>query len=349
MYSNNRSNRFLLILAMPVAVLSFLPLCAKAQEPKPTPAPPAKAAPTPVFSLDLRSTRLRQALETLFNNAQAQYTLAEDLPDTPVTLVVRDQPLDAALRLLLQQAGGTQRVTYVKEAGVYRIQTKPADTVPNSSMNWEPLPLINVRPQDIEQRLQSAFPQNTILAVENSSSLLIHATTEELIDIRSMVRHLDIAPHNVLLKVEVVQVYSDGALKAAQGKSSKTATGPRSVLLSTVLRMTSGQEATGEDKLQGTPAQAARLQLTATPTRLGDSTYELKTRWQVSLPLSAAKTGSNGKEQTLIRLEKMLTNTTHLRPGDTNVVGGVILSQYDLKGEILFFVTLTEVADDRKQ
>ncbi len=325
---------------------------AAAQTSAPTQTRPA----SPVrVSLTLNETSLLQALKSLFAAANAQYNVnVGDLPNKPITLTIRDQPLDNALRLLLQQGNVEgRRLTYTIESGVYRIKNvAPVYTggggfggglggggfggFATGSVRTERIVLLNVRPSDVMSRLQTAFPNSLlILPGTDASSLLVRGYEQQNQEVREMVSLLDTAPKTVVLKAEVVMV-TDGGAKAG-GKA-------RSALLSTNLKTLSGQETTGDEKIMGTPTQSAKLQLNATPFLLGDSTFQVDTRWDVSLPLPTGKTNaSGGKGAGLVRLEKRLTTTTRLKNGETALVGGVVLSQYGLKGEVLFFVTLNVV------
>jgi hypothetical protein len=337
----------------PLALLLAMPLSASAQQPQANPPSTKTNASTPLVSMELKGAPLRNAVETLFENAKAQYTIEDGIPDTPIRLNIRDQPLDTALNLLLQQGkGDTWRLTYTKEAGVYHVKMLPVykngfgGLGSGAPASWEQIQLTNIRPQEAQDRLKMYFPDLVMLTTGSGSpSLLVQGDRERVSALRLATNLMDVAPRNVVLKVEIVQVSSSGTLAAAGTRPPKTDPS-RSALLATVLRTTSGQETTGEDKVMGTPAQSARLQLTATPTMLGDGSYELNTRWVVSLPLSTGKAGANGKGEGLVRLEKTLSNVSRIRSGGTTVIGGVVLSQYGLKGEILFFVTLTEVTDN---
>jgi hypothetical protein len=96
-------------------VLGFAP-AARAQT---TPAAPAVTIPN--VSLDLRDAPIRQALEQLFKNGGAQYVLDPNIQGF-VTLNVRDQPFESALRLLLRSANPP--LTYTRENGVYLVRPR---------------------------------------------------------------------------------------------------------------------------------------------------------------------------------------------------------------------------------
>jgi hypothetical protein len=352
----------LLPLAALLALCVSAPL-AHAQTAPPT-SPSTGAPPAPkLFTLDIRAARLRDALEVLFEQGKIQFSIEEDIPDKTVTLRVKDQPIDDVLPLMLKQASTPEkRLTYTIERGVYNVRVAPSSRVP---LQWIKIVLKNTRPSVIMPRVRESFPDaSSIISHDADSALLIEAPGDKMRAVEEIVKMLDVAPRNVILKAEVVMV-TDGSTDAAAKPRAD-----RNVLLATVLRTASGQETDGEDKITGTPSQTARLGLVATATRLGDGNYEVQTRWDVSLPLmtasasapvarlqsyaSTAKPGASRQNkasgtatrtESLVRLEKRLSNTSRFRSGDTNVVGGIVLSQYGLKGQILFFVTLTEVQD----
>jgi hypothetical protein len=328
--------------------------CAQATVATPAIVSQAETPPTSKrFSLDIREASLHQALQALFAG-RLQYSIAEDVPDKKVTLKVLDQPIDAVLPLLLKQASTSEkRLTYSIEKGVYNVRVVPVSSIPS---RWVKITLRFVAPSVVLPSLQQSFHDAVnIIAHDADGALLIQAPEDKIPVAQQIIALLDVAPKNLVLRAEVVMVASDSAEVDVKPGAS------RNVLLATVLRTVSGQETDGEDKITGAPAQTARLGLVATATRLGDGDYEVRTRWDVALPLTSASIGagprlstSAGAKPTLskpagaetpVRLEKRLSNASRFRPGDTNVVGGIVLSQYGLKGQILFFVTLTEVQD----
>jgi hypothetical protein len=237
--------------------------------------------------------------------------------------------METALRLLLSQGSTpTRRLTWTREGGVYHVRVVKVGAESGAPNQWLKVVLQNTRVRDLLPRLRESLPDATnLIAHDADNAILIEAPADKMSAAREIVAMLDVAPRNVVLKAEVVMVANGGA-DAATVKPGAN----RNVLLATVLRTVSGQTTDGEDKITGAPSQSARLGLTATATRLGDGNYEVQTRWDVSLPLTVARSGT-------------LSNTSRFRPGDTNIVGGIVLSQYGLKGQILFFVTLTEVTD----
>jgi hypothetical protein len=106
--------------ALSVAGLLSAPMAARAQD-----------APPPV-SIDLKDAPIRSALEQIFNAANVQYQLGNEIQGF-VTLKIRDQPFDNALKLILRSA--STPLTFVKEGGVYIV--KPRPVTPSSSGNQE--------------------------------------------------------------------------------------------------------------------------------------------------------------------------------------------------------------------
>ena len=144
-------------------IAGTLPAAARAQV---VPATTAEAdKPLPPVTLDLQDAPLKQALTQLFQNAKAQSMLDPAIGGF-VTLNIRDQPFENALKLLLRSANPP--LTYTKENGVYIVKprldptanqsgfpgggTSPditADTMPATSSKLDKITLTYVDAADI--------------------------------------------------------------------------------------------------------------------------------------------------------------------------------------------------------
>jgi hypothetical protein len=93
------------------------------REEAPFPVPPAALEQGGV-AIDLHVEQLpfRLALAMLFQQARAQYAVAPDVPDSPLSVHLRDIDFATALRAMTRLAGAT----YTKEGGVYLIRARPA-------------------------------------------------------------------------------------------------------------------------------------------------------------------------------------------------------------------------------
>lgn len=322
--------------SLSILLLTYLPTYLGVQGAPASNQPPAKSAGNdtalPTLTLDVANVELRTVLKLVFDYARAEYSVDTDVPDVKVNLRVKDQSLETVLGIILQQGKSQgKRLTYAKEGSIYRIRVVPESVEPSVLRS---IPIQNVQAETLISQIQTLVPDALFLTNKTTNSLLIRGTEDTIMQAVNIIRVLDVVPKAFILKAEVVMVLAD------KGKGKNT-------LLSTILRSQAGQEAEGEDKISSSPSQSSRLLLNAKAMPMGDGTYEVTTRWNVVLPLHASQVEANSKKESLIQLEKRVTNTTRVKPGQTNVIGGVILSQYNLKGEILFFLTLTE-ADESK-
>ena len=105
--------------ALSVAGLLSAPMSARAQD-----------APPPV-TIDLKDAPIRSALEQIFNSANVQYQMDNQVQGF-VTLKIRDQPFENALKLIMRSA--TTPLTYTKENGVYIVKPRPV-ILPNQGQD----------------------------------------------------------------------------------------------------------------------------------------------------------------------------------------------------------------------
>ena len=90
----------------------------------------AQDAPAPV-TIDLKDAPIRSALEQIFNAANVQYQMDNQVQGF-VTLKIRDQPFENALKLIMRSA--TIPLTYTKENGVYIVKPRPV-VIPTSGLD----------------------------------------------------------------------------------------------------------------------------------------------------------------------------------------------------------------------
>lgn len=120
----------------------------------------AQETPAPV-SMELRDASVREALKQLFDSANQQYQLDNDIRGF-VTLKISKQPFENALKLLLRS--GSQPLTYKIENGVYIVSIRrntptPAETPPaiepeeTTGTRMEFIPLTYIDPKALEPLL----------------------------------------------------------------------------------------------------------------------------------------------------------------------------------------------------
>ncbi|MES2460081.1 MAG: hypothetical protein V4671_05815 [Armatimonadota bacterium] len=119
--------------------------------------PPAPAETK--VTLNLQNAPLREALEKLFAQTKSDFSLDGSVQGY-VSLKVTDQPLESALRLLLNRS--SVPLTYTKESGVYFI--KPRRTRQASEVSEPPLPG--------EARSGGGATQRTLIADQDGNRLI---------------------------------------------------------------------------------------------------------------------------------------------------------------------------------
>lgn len=87
--------------------------------------PAADPGAAPKVTLNLKDTPLRDALDLLFHGTRLQYSVDPNVPNPPINLTVRDQNVEAALKLILRQAATVvPGLTYSRESEVYIIKIR---------------------------------------------------------------------------------------------------------------------------------------------------------------------------------------------------------------------------------
>lgn len=83
---------------------------------------PAAAAPSPNRSVDYRDVPLRQATERIFQDSGFTLTVEPNVPNVPVTLRLKDVPMETAARLVVRMAGvAVPNLELVKEGEAFRL------------------------------------------------------------------------------------------------------------------------------------------------------------------------------------------------------------------------------------
>lgn len=326
--------------ALSIFLLPLLPATPGWQDTAPQNQPPANTSGTvatpKTVSMEMDGARLRAALDLLFKQSKKEFSLSENIPNTKISLNIVDQPFDSALSLLLREGSTPEwRLTFVKEGSVYRIMA-----VPNSSPDAriERIPIANVQAETLTQQIQALVPDALVLTDAHTNSLLIRGTGDTIQRAEIAARMLDLSPKKLHIKAEVVMTL--------EGKEAGS-----NLRLVTTLDSLSGKEAEAEETISSTPERTSRLMVRAKPLPVASGAYEVTTRWEVSLPILTTiegPIGPGGAKQIgmrVVKIEKRMTNTTRIKPGKNAAVGTIQLSQYGLKGQVVFFVTVTE-ADD---
>ncbi|MGC4046296.1 MAG: hypothetical protein QM758_21105 [Armatimonas sp.] len=112
-----------LLVMLSLSALAIAPVTAHAQD------------KLPPISIDLRDAPIRSALEQIFNSANVQYSIDPQVSGF-VTLKIRDQPFENAMKLIMRTA--TIPLTYVKEDNVYIVKPRPAAPAITSTADVAP-------------------------------------------------------------------------------------------------------------------------------------------------------------------------------------------------------------------
>lgn len=283
------------------------------------------AAAPPLLTLQFSDTSVAQALRLLFNNAHVSFLLPPDLPDTKITLDVKDQPFMNALKLILQ-AGSTDqvRLTYTVEEDVVHIFARRMGLQPAPD---EPPIRGKIRLAHIDPAVAAAAVRPLLTADSgsigvspNDNSLLFQGSRRTFVAIADTLHSIDVAPDTIVVVADVFQQGGHGAKKR---------------LLSTTIRTLQNQEATTEETTGGVPAgQAARLHIRLRSRKTAADTIFVESGWDVSLPLA-----TTGPRPSKVRLEKRLTTSTELKSGKPVVVGEVSGAQWGGSGHIYLELT----------
>src|SRR5579862_1875396 len=121
--------------AVTAAGLVLAPLPAHAQAPPDAGA----AAGTGVgadkkVTLNLKDTPLRTAIDLLFAGSGLQYAVEPNVPNVPITLMIRDVTLQQALRLLVRLAAvQVPGLTSQRDGDIFIVRIRPQTTEPTKT------------------------------------------------------------------------------------------------------------------------------------------------------------------------------------------------------------------------
>ena len=113
----------------------------------------------PNISMELNDSPIRTSLEMLFKQANIQNYVIDNNVSGFVSLKIKDQPFEIALKLIMR--GASDPLTYTKENGVFIVKVRlitpaPSNPVPDitisqptSNVIWERIPLTFIDPVDL--------------------------------------------------------------------------------------------------------------------------------------------------------------------------------------------------------
>ena len=262
----------------------------------------------------------------LFQNTRLTWSLGPDLPNTPITLSLKDQDFDTALRALLH-AGSTSavRLQYVLDRNGYRVTAVPTGDESGALPTWK-LPLKNVTVESALAALKQ-FPGTEhlwIAASANDNTLLLKGTPQEAETVRQALRTIDVAPIPIKLRANITFI---------------TPQGKRQSLCASTLYTQQDQEATitMESQPESTSAKtrtATGLSISVQPHQMPGGRIAVTSKWNITLPASAIG-GSPGR----ILIYKLARTTSLVVAGSTALVGEISGDQWGAPGRLLLELT----------
>src|SRR3569833_258532 len=162
----------------------------------------------PSINLNLKEAPFRSALETIFTNSGISYSIAPDVRDTPITVNLRDTPLDDAVRIVVSQALSVQPELIVpKTSRGYTIETHPLTGGHRSAELDSRLFRLSYRSADqVENVVRTEVAADglgSVVPTQDGKALLIRATMEGQKRAEQLLEMLDVPRRSLHLRVAV--------------------------------------------------------------------------------------------------------------------------------------------------
>jgi hypothetical protein len=264
-------------------------------------------------TLNLRDIPLRSAIELLFQGTGYQFAVAPGVPNPLITLNLKDLPFKQALRTFIRLASPqVPGLTFTEDNNIYVIRTTES-VVPAGGVRLEKIPVSFLRVEDLVARLNSQLLPRDVEAIEPQpadNSLIVRAPETVIGQLRTLVRLLDIPPHQLVLRASVQGPGSNG----------------RPLNFQATARTMNGGDVTLDEQTQ-VGAQVARMKVKLAPFVQGDGNIRVESDWDISVPVAGGARGP-------IRLVKRLNTTTTLVPGQGASVSEVDLSPWGSSGTV---------------
>ncbi len=135
------------------------------------------------ISVNFRDTPLRNAVELIFQGSGVDYTVEPNVPSVPITISLKDRPLEFVLRTVVRQAAAAvPGLTFSRDGNFYSIRiraaTPPAappvepepaeDIAAQQAPQWEKISLQYVHPALVAMLFGGqVIDGSTILAIES--------------------------------------------------------------------------------------------------------------------------------------------------------------------------------------
>lgn len=160
------------------------------------------------ISLELRDTPLRDALNLISKSANINFILDQDIPEeTFVTLFVDKAKIDDILEFIFQTYNLEKKVLNKKTILVYPIT--PEKKARYEDLYTRSFRIANISPDAMAELLRNVIKTNELYIEENSRSLIIRDTAETLKAAERLIALHDIAPAELILDVEIMEISTD--------------------------------------------------------------------------------------------------------------------------------------------
>lgn len=266
-------------------------------------------------TLDLKEVPLREAIRLLFEGTGYSVNVFGTVPDPPVTLNLKDQEFEDALKALLSRGSMQGRhLTYNRSGTVFEI---------HGGVRPQVLRIFPLRFADAARTAQEVFSQLRLSGITyvvpdpRTNSLIVRGEEQALSILEGLVEHVDSGAPQPGVRCHI----------EAKGKLNGQA-----IHFTDVIRTVLGTEALVEE---GTSAgKGSRFKVTLLARRGSPGAYLVTHNWEISLPL-----GGPGAS---LRLEKRLSATAPMKAGETVEVGKVNAAQWGGTGELTLFLTVQQ-------
>lgn len=163
---------------------------------------------TQKISLELRDTPLKEALMLVSQSAGLNFVFDKDLPtDTLVTLFVSDARIEDVLEFILQTHAVEKKILNSRTLLIYPATAEKKSRY--ADLYTRSFHITHSAPDAIAELLRNVLKPTEMHIDEASRSLIMRDTAETLEAAERLIELHDVAPAEVLLDVEILEVSTD--------------------------------------------------------------------------------------------------------------------------------------------
>ena len=289
-----------------------------------TPGAQAQQAPEPrKVTVNLQRVPLREAIELMFKGTGVQYSVSPEVANLPVTLNLRDVSFEAALRILLRQAGeGQPGLSMEKTGDIYVIRVRAVEAEPEvftEKVSVQFRPVAEVRDQ--LDRLRVPVGVEAIEPLPRDNSLLVRGSKSAIDGLKQLIRIVDVPTRSLSIRVAVTGPGTNG----------------RPLQIASTARTLNSKEVVIDEEMSS-GGETARIRVQVRPLVQGDGQVLAETDWDISVPVAG---GSKGP----IRLVKRLSSSARLQSTRSITVGEVDLASFGGQGTVRLWLRADVLPD----